>query len=171
MKNRRFESNLSRITRPVAAIKSLRFALFSNKLYSKISPATSGLVFLWLLYVPSQILCQLEKHIKPQEFCFVLTYGYDILASVSIWHWYYRWARVRVCALRPWGPFNKCRLTLIAAWISNHMPIKVGVEIAYPFSNFNGCTVDVWEWISNDSSPLYNGCDYLSALGIKVTPC
>ena len=28
LKNRRFESNLSKITRPVAAIKSLRFALF-----------------------------------------------------------------------------------------------------------------------------------------------
>ena len=22
-------------------------------------------------------------------------------------------------------------------------------EITYPFSNFNGCTVEVWEWISN----------------------
>ena len=28
MKNQLFESNLSKITRPVAAIKSLRFALF-----------------------------------------------------------------------------------------------------------------------------------------------
>ena len=31
LKNRRFESNLSKITRPVAAIKSLRFALFKVK--------------------------------------------------------------------------------------------------------------------------------------------
>ena len=31
LKNRRFESNLSKITRPVAAIKCLRFALFINK--------------------------------------------------------------------------------------------------------------------------------------------
>ena len=30
LKNRRFESNLSKITRPVAAIKSLRFALFDE---------------------------------------------------------------------------------------------------------------------------------------------
>ena len=30
-KNRRFESNLSKITRPVAAIKSLRFALFCQQ--------------------------------------------------------------------------------------------------------------------------------------------
>ena len=29
------------------------------------------------------------------------------------------------------------------------MPSKVWDEIAYPFPNFNGATVDVWEWISN----------------------
>ena len=40
-------------------------------------------------------------------------------------------------------------LNLIPAWISNHMISKVWDEIAYPFPNFNGCTVEVWEWISN----------------------
>ena len=34
LKNRRFESNLSKITRPVAAIKSLRFALFIVNLFT-----------------------------------------------------------------------------------------------------------------------------------------
>ena len=29
------------------------------------------------------------------------------------------------------------------------MPTKVWDEIAYPFQNFNGVTVEVWEWISN----------------------
>ena len=29
------------------------------------------------------------------------------------------------------------------------MPSKVWDEIIYPFSNFNGCTVEVWEGISN----------------------
>ena len=29
------------------------------------------------------------------------------------------------------------------------MPGKVWDEITYPFPNFNGCTVEVWEWISN----------------------
>ena len=33
------------------------------------------------------------------------------------------------------------------AWIRIRTPIKVWVEITYPFSNFNGCTVEVWEWI------------------------
>ena len=33
--------------------------------------------------------------------------------------------------------------------INDIMPCKVWDEIAYPFANFNGCTVEVWEWISN----------------------
>ena len=38
--------------------------------------------------------------------------------------------------------------TNIPAWISNHMPGKVWDEITYPFTNFNGYTVDVWEGIT-----------------------
>ena len=34
-------------------------------------------------------------------------------------------------------------LTLIPAWISNHIHYKVWDEITYPFLNFNGCTVEV----------------------------
>ena len=33
--------------------------------------------------------------------------------------------------------------------MSNYMPSKVWDEITYPFPNFNGCTVEVWEWVSN----------------------
>ena len=33
--------------------------------------------------------------------------------------------------------------------------------------NFKGETVEVWEWISNFIS-LYNGCNYLSMLGLKL---
>ena len=39
--------------------------------------------------------------------------------------------------------------SLIPAWISNNMPCKVWDEITYPFPNYNGSTVEVWEWISN----------------------
>ena len=38
---------------------------------------------------------------------------------------------------------------LLLAWISNHMPSKMWDGITYPFPNFNGCTVEVWEWVSN----------------------
>ena len=38
---------------------------------------------------------------------------------------------------------------MISAWISNHMPAKVWDEITCPFPNFNGSTIEVWEWMSN----------------------
>ena len=47
------------------------------------------------------------------------------------------------------GPFYWCGLTWIPAWISNYIHYKVWDEITYPFPNFNSCTVEVWEWISN----------------------
>ena len=40
-------------------------------------------------------------------------------------------------------------ITLIPAWISNHRLTTVWGENTYPFPNFNGSTVEVWEGISN----------------------
>ena len=37
----------------------------------------------------------------------------------------------------------------LSAWISDHMPCKVWNEIIYPFPNCKGCTVEVWERVSN----------------------
>ena len=34
-------------------------------------------------------------------------------------------------------------LTLIPAWISNHIHYKMWDEITYPFLNFNGATIEV----------------------------
>ena len=47
------------------------------------------------------------------------------------------------------GPFYWHGSTLIPAGISNHIHNKVWDEITYPFPNFDGCTAEVWEWISN----------------------
>ena len=33
--------------------------------------------------------------------------------------------------------------------MSNHIHCKVWNEITYAFSNFNGATIEVWQWISN----------------------
>ena len=46
-------------------------------------------------------------------------------------------------------PFNQHWVTLIPSWISDYIHFKVWGEINYPFPNFNGATVEVWEWISN----------------------
>ena len=50
------------------------------------------------------------------------------------------------------------------------MPSKVWNEITYPFPNFHGCTVEVWECLSNFITypTLYNGCNYLSILRLKL---
>ena len=47
------------------------------------------------------------------------------------------------------GYLNQHGLTLIPAWIYNHLLSKVWSEINYPFQNFNGFIVEVWRWISN----------------------
>ena len=58
---------------------------------------------------------------------------------------------------------------LISAWISNHMHDKVWDEITSPFPNFNGVTVEVWEWRSNFVPHFTQWeCDYLSMLGLKL---
>ena len=53
-------------------------------------------------------------------------------------------------------PFYQHDLTLIPAWISNLISYKMWGEITYPLPNFNGATVEVWEWISN-FTPHFTG--------------
>ena len=53
-----------------------------------------------------------------------------------------------------WGYFYWYELNSIPAWICNYMPKKVSGQIIYPFPNFNGCAVEVWEWISYSTHTL-----------------
>ena len=46
-------------------------------------------------------------------------------------------------------------LALILAWIRNHMPSKMSVEISYSSPNFSRCTLEVWEWVSNSIPYLW----------------
>ena len=52
--------------------------------------------------------------------------------------------------------FSFTNTALISAWISNYTRYEVWDEITYPSSNFNGATVEVWEWISNFIGLFYN---------------
>ena len=45
--------------------------------------------------------------------------------------------------LNTWVPFYWHGLTLIPPWICNHIHYKLCGDIAYPFLNFNGATVEV----------------------------
>ena len=48
------------------------------------------------------------------------------------------------------------------------MPSKVWGNITYPFTNFNGYTTEVWEWISNFA--IYFLMNVLIHAGINVQP-
>ena len=48
------------------------------------------------------------------------------------------------------------------------MPRKVCDDIIYLFPNFNGVTFVVLEWTSNFPT-LYDVCDYISMLRLKLT--
>ena len=56
-----------------------------------------------------------------------------------------------------WKPIVLCgfktgkqwKTNMYPAWRCNHICSKVWYETTYSFLNFNGCTVEVWEWISN----------------------
>ena len=58
----------------------------------------------------------------------------------------------------------------ITAWMNNHILYKGWDEISYPFQNFNGCTVEVWDWICN-FIPHFTEHVVLTNAGIKVIPC
>ena len=57
--------------------------------------------------------------------------------------------------------------TLTSVGISNYIHYNVCNKITYPFPNFNGCTVEVWEWISN-FTPNLAGIDLLILVGITM---
>ena len=48
------------------------------------------------------------------------------------------------------GWYQRFYLWMAYQWWSfgSHLVSKVCDEITYPFTNFNGCTVEVWEWIN-----------------------
>ena len=74
--------------------------------------------------------------------------GLNVLSISNVTYW---WPHKHAFSPRnpTRGHFYKHSLTLISAWIRNHMHSKVWDEITYRFPNLGGCTVEVWEWISN----------------------
>ena len=56
----------------------------------------------------------------------------------------------------------------IPAWIRNHMPDKVWDEITYPFSIYNGVTVELLRVDKLFHPTHYNVCNDLSMLRLKL---
>ena len=62
--------------------------------------------------------------------------------------WFYP-TQIILGLLMTWGPFYWHGLTSIPAQISNYIYHNRLDKITFLFPNFNGATVEVWEWISN----------------------
>ena len=72
----------------------------------------------------------------------------------------------------PWytvarGLIYKNGWTLITAWISNDINHKVSDEITYPFSNFKGATIKIWNNLII-SSHILLGMWLLIHAGLKL---
>ena len=83
--------------------------------------------------------------------------------SKQWWGW---WFETLPCPL--WRHCNEpfVKWVPVTAWINKHMYSVVWGEIDYSFPNFNGYTSMVgYGWVIPPL--LYNGCDYLSMLGLK----
>ena len=60
-------------------------------------------------------------------------------------------------------------ITLIQASISNHIPSKVWDAITYPFPNFKGWIVKIYEWISTFIPHfVIDPITYLCTLGLQL---
>ena len=94
---------------------------------------------------------------RPQQFNWIVT---DVLTSNMP-------LKTPMAPLLTWFNFDK----IITAWMSNCMHKKVWYEISYPFPflNFNDCMVQRLQGMDKQFHPtLYNGCNYLSNLGLKL---
>ena len=72
----------------------------------------------------------------------------------------------RVSKRGHWCLAGAC-FSLIPIWVSNYIHYKEWGDIRYPFPNFKGAIIEVWEWIRFHPT-LYGACDYLSMLGLKL---
>ena len=70
----------------------------------------------------------------------------------------------------PQGPLIQTWIKFNRRWISEYIHYKVWEEITYWFPNFNGCTGEVWERISN-SIAHFTGHVIRIHAGIDVKPC
>ena len=63
--------------------------------------------------------------------------------------WFQSGVKIRNLISLGISSYSQSTLLSIPAWISNYIHCKVWGEITYPFPNFNGSTIEVWEWMSN----------------------
>ena len=98
----------------------------------------------------------------------LLVWGYSDPQLASLQKWgsgfvFRRWEeknlnemfRLKFLLINLWGSFYQHGLTLISAWIRNHMPSKVWDEIIYALPNFSTCVIFNWNSIPRVISLCY----------------
>ena len=100
-------------------------------------------------YTCIYLIARMEAHVDGQK-------SVVDVHAMFIWHnaSHERWTRYPRCffvVLLVTFPSYSHGLTVIRAWICNHMPSKVWNEITNPFPNFNDYPVEIWKWISNSN--------------------
>ena len=98
-------------------------------------------------FVNEQIMQQHYDLLHPAKHV-TLQIGVLIIDNTSVVTLVLHWTS-NMSLSHTWDTFYEHGLTLVSAWIGNHMPSKVWGEITYPFLNFNGAAIEVCEWISN----------------------
>ena len=116
------------------------------------------------LPLDDRVRIEINFHPKSPRICRrILGVDADIVALVSKWfildNSHYstvRWLRclwnsslINMIFVNTRCPFYLHGLTLTPAWISYHIHHKMWNEITYPFPNFNGATIELWEWVNN----------------------
>ena len=88
----------------------------------------SKLITQWKIFTAGfHVYDQIPVYVSCQDNCFTYNISHELCTLFALW----------------------CQGPLILIWISQQIHYKVLDEITYPFPNFNGCTIDVWEWISD----------------------
>ena len=85
------------------------------------------------LYIVTKMLFQWLQWLENSEIFILSQYGMP----------------VEYCRRKLMGLFYLHGLTIIPAWINDHVPSEVWDKITYLFPNLNAVTVEVWEWRRN----------------------
>ena len=139
LKNRRFESNLSKITRPVPAIKSLRFALFRPKCRCEIT-------------LPSNLLNIFSVIFSCDQAALWMVFSFRLSVCLSVTpFWLCSHHRI---IMKFSGVITNDRSDVHAKGQGQRSKVKV-TEVMTPFNRFRTVT-PVWihKWLRNDAQSL-----------------
>ena len=101
------------------------------------------------------ILWKITSLWKPHDLFFVL---YKLYCNLHFLCWFPHHSSIE----------ETSRHSRSTGTISNYIHHNMCDEITYPFPNFNGEAIEVWEWICNFITLCYSVCGYLSMPGFKL---